>query len=69
MKNVKQKETVKTELERKKKRLTLYYSTVLSIVSIFDCFLFDDFFDEQPNLRLSLTDEEQSFILERVLSK
>ncbi len=64
----KRKETIKTELERKKKELTLYYSTVLCIVSIFGCFRFGDVFDEQPDLRLSLTDDEESFISERNLS-
>ncbi len=59
------KETIKIELERKKKNLTVFYSTV---VSIFDCFRFDDFFDRELDLRFSLIGDEGSFLFERDLS-
>jgi hypothetical protein len=51
--------------------LTSYYFTVLRIISIFDCFRFGDFFlfDEEPDLRLSAADGEESFVFERDWSK
>jgi hypothetical protein len=43
----------------------VFYSTV---VSIFDCFRFDDFFDRELDLRFSLIGDEGSFLFERDLS-
>ena len=43
----------------------MFYSTV---VSIFDCFRFDDFFDAEFDLRFSLFGDEEGFLVERDLS-
>lgn len=40
----------------------------MCIVSIFACFRFDNLFDEENDLRLSLTGDEESFIFEKDLS-
>lgn len=50
--------------------MTLYYSTVFCILSIFDCFRFDelDRSDENNDLRLNVIELDESFVLERTLS-
>lgn len=54
-----------SKLAHKKKKIDfLYYSTVWSILLIFDCFRFD----ENTDLRLTPLDSDESFILERLLS-
>lgn len=65
VKQKKEKKQLRLNSKEKKKNLTVFYSTV---VSIFDCFRFDEFFDTEFDLRFSLVGDEETFLFERDFS-